>query len=59
MNDEQQVWQRKTRVVRRAAYTPPQLKEFGYVAALTQAGTGPMAELMANGMSSMSTMQRL
>ena len=39
-------------------YAPPQLREFGVVGALTQAGSGTKSELMANGKRSMSPNQR-
>jgi hypothetical protein len=42
----------------RDTYVPPKLKEFGPVGNLTQAGSGATSEVMANGMSSMSTNQR-
>ena len=49
-------------MVTRAAYNHPQLKEFGSVGALTQAGSGVDSEIMSMGMGmgmiSMSPMQQ-
>lgn len=42
----------------RSVYSRPDLKVYGHIAALTQAGTGLGSELMSNGMSSMSPNQR-
>ena len=60
VNDKQQARQREVRVVTRAAYQTPQLKEFGSVGALTQAGSGVDSEIMSMGMGmiSMSPMQQ-
>jgi len=52
VNDERQAWRRKTRATARDAYAPPKLKVFGPVGALTQSGTGAMAE---NSMTDMMT----
>ena len=46
------------RMVARHAYTSPELKVFGPVAALTQAGSGTNSEVMQNGMLSMSPNQQ-
>jgi hypothetical protein len=45
VNDKQQAWQRKARSDARDAYLPPKLKTFGPVGALTQGGSGDMAEM--------------
>jgi hypothetical protein len=42
----------------RRPYSPPKLKEFGPVGALTQAGTGLSSEVMNNGMLAMSPSKR-
>ena len=42
----------------KAAYNKPNLKEFGSVGILTQAGTGTLTELMLNMMSSMDPNRR-
>ena len=46
------------RTAGRAPYVTPRLKVFGPVAALTQAGTGSMSEVMGNNVSSSRNQQR-
>ena len=53
-NPDQNTGENQTRL----PYKPPELREFGPVGALTQAGTGLSSEVMSNGMASMSPNQR-
>ena len=58
VNDKQQAWQHEARVISRATYSAPCLKELGAVGALTQAGSGANSEVMSMGMDSMGMMQQ-